>query len=180
MKKTRLAALLLVCLAALSGCQGVEQTLHALGTKIEDAQVSTPQNNGGDIDLRECLDEAWKRGKKLSGGSCGFLGVCGAAAGAGIYASILSEATPLMAEVWDVPQRMTMRCLEALVATGGPRCCKRTGRQSIETAVEFTKERFGVDMPVSRPRCEFFPKNKECLHERCPYFPTGSIKTGEA
>ena len=57
---------------------------------------------------------------------------------------------------------------------------KRTGRQSIETAVEFTKERFGVDMPVSRPRCEFFPKNKECLHERCPYFPTGSIKTGEA
>lgn len=50
MKKTRLAALLLVCLAALSGCQGVEQTLHALGTKIEDAQISTPQNNGGDID----------------------------------------------------------------------------------------------------------------------------------
>ena len=79
-----------------------------------------------------------------------------------------------------MPQRMTMRCLETLVETGGPRCCKRTGRQSIETAVEFTKERFGVDMPVSRPRCEFFPKNKECLHERCPYFPTGSIKTGEA
>ena len=50
MKKTRLAALLLVCLAALAGCQGVEQTLHELGTKIEDAQVSTPQNNGGDID----------------------------------------------------------------------------------------------------------------------------------
>lgn len=50
MKKTRLAVLLLVCLAALAGCQGVEQTLHELGTKIEDAQVSTPQNNGGDID----------------------------------------------------------------------------------------------------------------------------------
>lgn len=46
----RLAVLLLVCLAALAGCQGVEQTLHELGTKIEDAQVSTPQNNGGDID----------------------------------------------------------------------------------------------------------------------------------
>ena len=28
----------------------MEQTLHELGTKIEDAQVSTPQNNGGDID----------------------------------------------------------------------------------------------------------------------------------
>lgn len=50
MKKTLFAALLLACLAALSGCQGVEQTLHALGTKIEDAQISTPQNNGGDID----------------------------------------------------------------------------------------------------------------------------------
>ena len=50
MKKLLFAALLLACLAALAGCQGVEQTLHALGTKIEDAQVSTPQNNGGDID----------------------------------------------------------------------------------------------------------------------------------
>lgn len=129
------------------------------------------KNNGGDIDLRECLDEAWKRGKKVSGGACGFLGVCGAAAGAGIFASIISEATPLTPDVWDVPQRMTISALEKIVETGGPRCCKRTGRQAIEAAAEFSKARFGVEMPISRPKCTFYAKNKECLHSRCPYFP---------
>lgn len=129
------------------------------------------KNNGGDIDLGECLDEAWRRGKKISGGSCGFLGVCGAASGAGIYASILTDATPLTADVWDIPQRMTISCLQRIVETPGARCCKRTSRQSIEAAVEFTKERFGIDMPLSRPKCEFSPQNKECLHLRCPYFP---------
>lgn len=50
MKRVLFCAALIACLAALSGCQKVEQTLGAIGSKIEDAQISTPQNNGGDID----------------------------------------------------------------------------------------------------------------------------------
>ena len=127
-------------------------------------------NCGGSVERDLCLQEAWKRGKKIPGGSCGFLGVCGAAAGAGIFASILTEATPLTAEVWDVPQRLTMECLRRMVEVGGPRCCKRTGRIAIEAAADFVGERYGVDMPVSFPECIFSGKNRECLHQRCPYF----------
>lgn len=128
------------------------------------------QNCGGQIDLADCLNEAWKRGKKVPGGACGFLGVCGAAAGAGIFASILYDATPLTGEVWDLPQRLTMDCLARMTEIGGPRCCKRTGRIAIETAADFTRQHFKVELPLSRPACEFSKRNKECLHERCPYY----------
>lgn len=127
-------------------------------------------NNGGRIDFEDCLNEAWKRGKKVPGGACGFLGVCGAAAGAGVFASILCEATPLTADVWHVPQVLTMECLRRMTELGGPRCCKRTGRIAIEAAAEHVKARYGVEMPVSNPHCTYSGRNCECLRERCPYF----------
>lgn len=130
------------------------------------------RNCGGALDEPgECIREAWTRGKKVPGGACGFLGVCGAAAGAGIYVSILTDATPLTGDVWSDPQVMTARALEAMTKVGGPRCCKRTGRIAIAEAARYTRERFGVDMPVSQPRCEHYPQNRECLGRRCPFFP---------
>ena len=66
---------------------------------------------------------------------------------------------------------MTARALEAMTKVGGPRCCKRTGRIAIAEAARYTRERFGVDMPVSQPRCEYYPQNRECLGRRCPFFP---------
>lgn len=129
-------------------------------------------NCGGEIEFEECLNEAWKRGQKVPGGACGFLGVCGAAAGAGIFASILCDATPLTGDVWDVPQRLTMECLNRMTEIGGPRCCKRTGRLAIEAAAEFVKKRFGVELPLSKPACTYSNRNRECIGTRCPYFDT--------
>lgn len=128
------------------------------------------RNCGGELELEECLHEAWRRGKKVSGGACGYLGACGAAVGAGIFVSIVTGATPLAPQEWVLPQEMTRRCLGANVAVGGPRCCKRTGRLAIETAAEFTLEHFGVELPVSRPACEFTAMNRECLKGRCPFY----------
>ena len=130
-------------------------------------------NCGGELDLKTGLREAWKRGQKMAGGSCGFLGVCGAAAGAGIFASIVSGATPLTAEQWAIPQRLTAKCLEAMTEIGGPRCCKRTSRIAIECAAEFSEKEFGIAMPCSRPKCAFSMWNTECIREKCPFFPDG-------
>ena len=129
------------------------------------------KNCGGEVDLETALDEAWSRGSQMTGGSCAFLGVCGAAAGAGIFASILCGATPLTGKQWSVPQRLTAKCLDAMTKIGGPRCCKRTGRIAIECAAAFAKEEYGVEMPVSRPQCTYRRLNRECIRERCPYFP---------
>lgn len=62
------------------------------------------KNCGGDIRLPASLSEAWKRGKKVPGGACGFLGVCGAAAGTGIFISILTGDTPLSGEAGGGPE----------------------------------------------------------------------------
>ena len=127
-------------------------------------------NCGGELDLARALREAWKRGQKTAGGACGFQGVCGAAAGAGVFASIVSGASPMTPEQWAIPQKLAAQCLEKNAEIGGPRCCKRTGRIAIECAAAFSEKEFGVAMPVSRPRCGFSPWNTECIRERCPYF----------
>lgn len=129
------------------------------------------RNCGGELDLRSALSEALKRGRQVPGGTCGYWGVCGAAAGAGIYFSILTRSTPLAGEVWDLPQRLAARCLNAIAETGGPRCCKRTARQAVHEAVEFTGERLGLTMPETQPVCGYMEKNRECIGARCPYYP---------
>ena len=133
--------------------------------------ITAFHNCGGQIDFQKCLLEAWKRGQKIPGGACGFLGVCGAASGAGIFASIVSGATPLTGQQWEIPQRLTARCLEAIAEIGGPRCCKRTSRIAIQCAADFSAKEFGIIMPVSRPSCAYWAWNDECIRQRCPFFP---------
>lgn len=139
------------------------------------------RNNGGTLDLEAALKEAWKRGQKMAGGSCGFLGVCGAAAGAGIFASVVSGATPLTPEQWAIPQRLTAACLNRMTEIGGPRCCKRTSRIAIECAAMFSEKEFGIPMPCSRPNCKYYAWNNECIGKRCPFFPkkSGSAPTAQ-
>ncbi len=129
------------------------------------------RNNGGSIDLRSALDEAVKRGSEVPGGTCGYWGVCGAAAGAGIYLSVLSGSNPLNQEAWPLPQKLAAACLERIAQCGGPRCCKRTSRIAVETAAEFTAEYFGTEMACGPVVCKYFPQNAECLYEDCPYYP---------
>ena len=133
--------------------------------------VTAFRNCGGRIDLDAALAEAWKRGRKIPGGACGFLGVCGAASGAGVFASVVSGATPLTGKQWEIPQRLTAACLEAMAEVGGPRCCKRTSRIAVECAAAFSEKEFGVSMPVSRPPCTYCARNRECIRLRCPFFP---------
>ena len=128
------------------------------------------RNNGGTLDLQKALGEAVKRGAQVPGGTCGFWGACGAAISAGIYASVITGSTPYNKAVWYLPQLLTSECLSRIAKVGGPRCCKRTSRIAVDTAIAFTRERLGVSMPEENMKCTFFAKNKECLKGACPYF----------
>jgi len=129
------------------------------------------KNCGGEIDLAKAIPVALERGGKVPGGTCGYWGVCGAAAGAGIYASIVTGATPVNGAVWTAPQKLVSQCISAIAELGGVRCCKRASFTAAIEAAKWTREFTGVELPVSRPICEFYSKNKECLLGECPYFP---------
>jgi hypothetical protein len=132
--------------------------------------VNCLRNSGGDINLAKALGQAIKRAGQVPGGACGYWGLCGAAAGAGIYFSIITDSNPLNEECWAAPQELVSRCLSINAKLGGVRCCKRTGYTAILEAVRYTREHLGVDIPVAKFYCTHSAKNKECLGSRCPYF----------
>ena len=132
--------------------------------------LTSYRNNGGEIDYNTAINTLVSRAGKLPGGICGYWGACGAAVGAGIYASVLLGSNPLNAAVWSIPQLLTSRCLEKIAEVGGPRCCKRTARISIELAGAFTREQAGIVIPVDNKSCGYSGRNRECTGDRCPYY----------
>lgn len=122
--------------------------------------------------LAVCRDRA----SKVPGGVCGFHGNCGAAVGTGIFMSIFLNATPISGNEWKLSNLMTSRSLYAIAMAGGPRCCKRDTWLALETAIDFLKEQFGIELNRSNQTCGHFARNKQCLASGCKYFPAHYAK----
>ena len=121
---------------------------------------------------KEKIAEAEKRAKHVLGGFCGSHGDCGAAVGTGIFLSLITDATPLSVDSWRLSNMMTARALMSIAVHGGPRCCKRNTYLAITEAVQFLKDNFNVQMHISSEiQCHFSPLNKECLKEKCRFYP---------
>ncbi len=129
-------------------------------------------NAGGKIDRAAALMEMQNRGCKVPGGICGLWGSCGAAVSCGIFISIITGSSPLSTDTWGLCNLMTSRVLAREAAIGGPRCCKRNSSIAILEAIDFVKEKFGIEM--QKPEqiiCDYSDKNNQCLKERCPFNP---------
>ncbi|HEY6099066.1 MAG TPA: DUF5714 domain-containing protein, partial [Anaeromyxobacter sp.] len=125
---------------------------------------------------RRLLAEARRRSEPVAGGFCGYQGACGAAIGAGIYASIASGATPLAREPWALANAATAKALEVVSRVGGPRCCKRTTWLVLLSAIRFARERLGVALAGRGARCEHSALNRECIEARCPFHPSPGVR----
>ena len=128
------------------------------------------KNCGGELDYEMALKEAFRRGKEVPGGVCGYFGTCGAAIGAGIFASLAIGSNPLKEGKWGTAQLLSARVLTRIAEMGGVRCCKRTTHIAVEEAVAWTKEVTGVEMPLAPRLCTFYQLNRECMYADCPYF----------
>lgn len=127
---------------------------------------------GGDVDLAKALPLARQRAEKVPGGVCGFWGCCGAGVGTGIFVSLITGATPLSAEPWQLANRMTSQSLAAIADNGGPRCCKRDSYLAILTAVDFVRDHLGVAMEKpGSVSCAFYPNNPSCKKAACLFWP---------
>jgi hypothetical protein len=130
---------------------------------------------GDQKDKKRKIQEARLRSSKVLGGFCGFYGDCGAAVGTGIFISLITGATPLSTREWRLSNLMTARSLSSIANHGGPRCCKRNTYLAINEAVSFLKKNFAMPMQINgNLKCEFSDINKECLKEKCPYYPKKS------
>lgn len=133
------------------------------------ALLTAYRNAGGEIGLPAALAEMMRRGKSVPGGACGFWGACGAGLSTGMFVSIISGSTPLTEEPFALSHRMTARALEKIGETGGPRCCKRDSFLSVQEAVDFVEEHFGVRMERSEIVCGHAARNRQCIGKRCPF-----------
>ena len=133
------------------------------------ALLTAYKNAGGDIDLRDALNEIMERGSSVPGGACGFWGACGAGISSGMFISIISGSTPLKNEPFALSHKMTSASLAKIGEIGGPRCCKRDSFLSILTAIDFVKEHFGVEMEKPEVICNWSSHNNQCIGKRCPF-----------
>lgn len=139
------------------------------------ALLAALSNARGEPERRaERVAEARRRAEPLVGGLCGFQGACGAAIGAGIFASIATGATPLSTESWKLSNALTARALDAVARAGGPRCCKRDTYLSILAGARFARASLGVDLEARAVACEWSERNQECLEAGCPFHRGGA------
>lgn len=136
---------------------------------VGSALMTAYKNAGGDIKLHSALIEMMNRGRGVPGGTCGFWGACGAGISAGMFISIISNSTPLANEPWGLSNLMTSKALEKIGKIGGPRCCKRDSYLAILSAIEFSKEHFGIEMEKHEIVCSHSAQNNQCIGKRCPF-----------
>lgn len=139
------------------------------------ALLAAYYNAGGTIgnwSLADSLGTAQLRASQVPGGVCGSWGCCGAAVGAGIFASIIASATSMSDEAWGLCNRITAKCLDIIGKNGGPRCCKRDSFLAIGVMVNYVAEHFGITMgKPSKIVCHYHQYNRACRQEKCPFFP---------
>ena len=128
-------------------------------------------NAGGNIDLNKSLDSLAERTIKMPGAMCGHWGICGSTTSVGAALSIIHEVNPLSSSnYYKDNMEFTSKVIQKMSEIGGPRCCKRNAFISLSTAVEFVKEKYGIEMELDEIVCEFSSKNKQCMAFKCPYF----------
>ena len=128
------------------------------------------KNAGGNIDIEKGLETLKERTIKMPGAMCGQWGMCGSTASIGAVLSIIHDVGPLSdTQYYSDDMEYTSLVIQKMSRIGGPRCCKRNAFLSISTAVEFVKEKYGIEMELNEIKCEFSNLNKQCLKERCPF-----------
>lgn len=140
-------------------------------TILASALLAAACNAGYVCDRKQALDVIAERSKNVPGGICGFWGACGAAISAGIFASVVTHASPLTTESWSKCNLLTSAALKSIGEHGGPRCCKRNSLLAAFEAVKFVEKEFGIKMDIpSGIACRHSEQNKECLKKKCPFY----------
>ncbi len=138
---------------------------HAL---IPGIIVTAYRNAGGEAD-DELIRTAIRRGSQVIGGSCAFVGICGAATGVGIAFSLLLQANPVRALQRQQVQQITQQVLAEIAGFEAARCCQRDCWLGLKKAAELSREFLPVALTAEDIiGCSQRHLNHECLGRTCP------------
>lgn len=137
------------------------------------ALMAAIKNKGSREITNKNIKEVFKRTKRQAhGGYCGLTGVCGIVPAIGACFAVLTGSRCGK----DEEQRITMdaitRVTSVITDLTGPSCCKAYVRASIEVAVEYLRERMGIELFMEKhKRCTYSSRHPHgCRGSRCPYF----------
>jgi len=137
--------------------------------------LTTYRNLGGKITESDILTGI-ERGLSIPGGSCGFLGICGAAVGVGIAFSIILGANPLTPKPRQTVQRVLSEIIGVLAGQEAARCCRRECFLSLREAARISEDLLPVSLRADEASpCEQYRGNAECSRAGCPFFPGKSV-----
>ncbi len=136
------------------------------------AVILTALRNSGNPITDEQIMTAIQRGQTIVGGACAFLGACGAAIGVGVALSLLLGANPYDGDKRQIVQRATQTVLGEIASYNAPRCCQRDSWLALKEASTLLQKYTGKSLAVRLITCEQFSKNKECIYDQCPLWPS--------
>ena len=135
------------------------------------AIIVTAYRNLGNQIPKNALKTALSRGSTVIGGSCGFMGMCGAASGVGIGFAILLEASPVTSTSRMMAQQVTHKVLGEIAKYEAARCCNREVWTALSLASEFSQEFLHVKLPCrTQIKCDQKRFNQYCYGKQCPIF----------
>lgn len=130
--------------------------------------VTVYKNLGNEIP-KNALKTALSRGSTVIGGSCGFMGMCGAASGVGIGFAILLESSPVTTTSRAMAQRVTHKVLGEIAKYEAARCCNREVWTALSLASELSQEFLGINLPCTvQIKCDQKKYNQYCYGKECP------------
>ena len=131
----------------------------------------TYKNLGGDV-TPDMIQAGIQRGRQVSGGYCGFMGVCGAAIGVGTAFSLILEANPIKPVERKKVQTITQKVLAEISKLEAARCCQRDAWIALTKAAKLSKQYLPIKLKADKKLiCRQQTKNKECFKESCPLWP---------
>ena len=139
--------------------------------------VTAYRNAGGDIS-DERIKTAVRRGATVPGGSCAFLGICGAATGVGTGFSLILGSNPLKGRERQLVQKATAEALGQISGLKAPRCCQRDCWIALQVAADLSAQMLPITLEATgKFECEQMDENAECIGSACPLWPS-SVRGG--
>lgn len=120
--------------------------------------------------LEEKILKAEEMATQMAPACSWHLGTCGAALGASIFLIIWKGLDPNDEKSWEEGNFIVANSLKRIAELGSPRCCKRDTYIALEESIEYLRSHYGIDLPVSEPKCVFSLRNRTCKHEECIFY----------